>query len=113
MIYPTTGWRTKSLSGEEYRRTEGRARKPRRRRGLSMLAMLYHRMAYQIIVGRGVPAESVLREKLPTMRSATSVAKRIVVMVAVRLRLEKIDDLVFNIFLEDPSCGPHEDLEHL
>jgi hypothetical protein len=64
--------------------------------------MLYHMMAYQIIVGRGVPAESVLREKPPIMRSATSVAKRIVVMVAVRLRLEKIDDLVFDVFLEDP-----------
>jgi hypothetical protein len=34
-------------------------------------------------------------------------------MVAVRLRLEKIDDLVFDISLEDPSCGPHEVLEHL
>jgi hypothetical protein len=75
--------------------------------------MLYHMMAYQIIVGRGVPAESVLREKLPTTESATSVAKRIVVMVAVRLRLENIDDLVLDISLEDPSCGPHEDSEHL
>jgi hypothetical protein len=75
--------------------------------------MLYHMMAYQIIVGRGVPAESVLREKTPTTKSATSVAKRIAVIVAVRLRLEKIDDLVFDVFMVDPSCGPHEDLEHL
>jgi hypothetical protein len=114
-----------------------------------MLAMLYHRMAYQIIVGGRVSAESVLREKIPTTpwaeyaryalpqdgvpdycwarstgrkRSARETpyyeisnqcCEKIVVIVAVRLRLEKIDDLVFDVSLEDPSCGPHEDVEYL
>jgi len=54
------------MSEEKYRRTEGRARTPRRRRGLSMLAIPYHRMAYQVTVGRGVPADRGPREKTPT-----------------------------------------------
>jgi hypothetical protein len=54
------------VSEEKYRRTEGRARTPRRRRGLGIRAIPYHRMAYQVIVGGLVSAESGLREKIPT-----------------------------------------------